>query len=258
MSKPTGHCVFCGKSGSLSKGHLTPRWFLEVLPNPANKHASVQGLYRTFKPDWTRSTPFTVGPTREGRAGTRRPRNTCLDCNGGWMSRIEQEAKSVLRPLIGGHNLALDAEAQTRLARLICLVTMRFEFTDSRPAIPETDRITLRETGDPPADWRIWICKFAGTARAHFWYNRSAVLLAPNSSSGTPPTVLDTQNSMFVWGRFCATALSSTVLTDRTGFDGQLHRIWPVAEATIYTKKLKRLDDRKSALLADALLRRFF
>jgi hypothetical protein len=176
------------------------------------------------------------------------------------MSRIEEEAKSVLRPLIEGHNLALDAEAQTKLARLICLITMRYEFTDDRPAIPETDRNALRETGDPPPDWRIWICKFAGTARAQFWYTRSAVLLEPSATSRPSPEVLDTQNSMFVWGRFCATAFSSTatvVHADRTGFDGQLHRIWPVVETIVNTKKLKRLDDRKAALLADALLRRF-
>jgi hypothetical protein len=172
------------------------------------------------------------------------------------MSRIEEEAKGVLRPLIEGHNLALDAESQTKLARLICLTTMRAEFTDDRRVIPEADRNTLRETGDPPQDWRIWICKFAGTRRAQFWYNRSAVLLEPNATSGPYPMVLDTQNSMFVWGRFCTTVLSSTVLTDRTGFDGQLHRIWPIIETTVNTKKLKRLDDRKAALLADALLRR--
>lgn len=257
MSKPTTPCVFCGKPGKLTKGHITPKWFLEVLPNPADKHGSFQGLYRTFKPDPARSTPFAAGPIRQGRAGSRKPRNTCFKCNGGWMSRIEEEAKSVLRPLIEGHNLALDAEAQTKLARLICLIAMRAEFTDDKPAIPEMDRNTLRETGNPPPDWRIWICKFAGTARGKFWYTRSAVLLEPNATSSNPPTVLDTQTSMFVWGRFCTIALSSTVLTDRTGFDGQLHRIWPVVEAIVDTKKLKRLDDRKAALLADALLRRY-
>lgn len=252
MSQPVTLCVFCGKPGA-TKGHITPKWFLKVLPNPATKHGTFQGLYRTFKPGPTVNfTPFKLGPIKQGRAGTKRPRNTCLKCNNGWMSRIEQDAQDILSPLIQGTDLILDRDAQTKLARLIGLITMRAEFTGEKPAIPASDRDILRESGDPPAHWRIWVCKFVGKEASKFWYTRSA--LGSNVPPGTVPTTLDTQNSMFVWGSFCASAMSSTVLKDHAGYDGSLHRIWPVVDPTIDSKTLKKIDDRSAASLADALL----
>jgi hypothetical protein len=199
MSKPTTLCVFCGKPGA-TKGHVWPKWMLKVLPNKANQRINVQGFYRTFQPAPTKTTPLNR-VLRQGRGGTQKTRNTCLKCNGGWMSVIEGNAKPTLERLIKGEYFQLSANEQQKIAALISLVTMRGEFLDRRLAIPASDRKWIEENGTPPAGWKIWISWFVGVRGAEFWYNRSTVQLADKDTPppGGPPSY-NTQASTFVLG----------------------------------------------------------
>src|SRR5258708_255743 len=90
MSKPAGRCVFCGGTG-LTRGHVWPDWLNKILPKTATHHEQETGKFNTFQT----SVPGPEHSVRigHGHARTRKPRNTCVTCNGGWMSLIEDRAR---------------------------------------------------------------------------------------------------------------------------------------------------------------------
>jgi hypothetical protein len=241
----------------------------KVLPNWANRHLNYQGMYRTFesKPDPRRTTP-TQTKVREGRAVSKKLRNTCLKCNNGWMHAIEDEAKPSLEKLIRNESIVLDQEAQQKLASLISLVTIRAEFLDRKFGSTKSEKDFLREHGVPPPNWRIWIARFIGSAPGDYWYNRFALRLGPKkeletflSASEFKSNVLptyNTQSSTFVWGQFCCTVVSSTYLTEFKGYDGKLPRIWPFCVPIIDSKLLPMLTDQGAATLGDAVGKFFY
>ena len=88
MSNPRGKCVFCGKSGKLTKSHVWPEWTEAILPATATHHEQVIGEFATFIPKV--GGPPQFRKRKEGHVGTRKPRNTCKKCNGVWMRHIEE------------------------------------------------------------------------------------------------------------------------------------------------------------------------
>src|SRR3982074_3142447 len=124
MSKPAGKCVFCGDTG-LTHGHICPRWLQRILPSNATHHEQIVGEMHTF-------TPQVAGPpfrrqVHQGRVGSRKPRNTCKECNRGWMSRIEDAARNATISMILGNGFILTTFEQRLLASFLCLVSMRIE-----------------------------------------------------------------------------------------------------------------------------------
>jgi hypothetical protein len=159
MSRPAGKCTFCG-GPNLTHGHVWPDWLNTILPVTATHHDQVVGRFETF-------TQVIPGPeysikTRQGHARTRKPRNTCKRCNGGWMSIIESAAMKSMTPLILGEESRLRMDDQCTIAALLCLINMRLEFLGEFRAIPAADRPAIRETRLPPAGWCIWLAKFIG------------------------------------------------------------------------------------------------
>ena len=79
------------------------------------------------------------------------------------MSRVEEDAIPYASPLILGHSYILDSKGQCALATLLCLITMRVEFTDRANLVTsQIERTFLMEKLEPPANWKIWIARFAG------------------------------------------------------------------------------------------------
>src|SRR5258708_17123026 len=124
MLKPAGKCAFC-RGPKLTKGHIWPESFGSILPSAAQYHEQRISGFSTFQSD-------VPGPGMWERVGTgplqkRRPRNTCVSCNGGWMSLIESAALPVVSPLILGKRSFLDLRAQQKLASVLTLSLMRIE-----------------------------------------------------------------------------------------------------------------------------------
>jgi hypothetical protein len=256
MSRSITRCVFCGRPG-VTKGHVWPKWMSKVLANPVDRHMNVQGRYRTFNPTQTRSTPFQT-EVRQGRGASRKPRNTCLKCNSGWMRTIEDAAKPSLTKLIKGQSFLLDKEEQKKVASLICLISVRAEYLDGKLSISDSDRDWLREKGSPPQNWKIWIGYFSGQKAGEYWYNRSALQVESEMRSLKPYEVAryNTHSSTFVMGRLCCTAICSTFvdITKIKGYDAQILRIWPI-QWNINTAMLPRLTDGGVASLGEAMAR---
>jgi len=82
-----GTCIFCGTTGKMTKEHIFPKWLqlhLGVKKDP------LEISFYSEKPETVRTLTY----------NTHVNRNVCAECNNGWMSRLETEAKPILLSLI--------------------------------------------------------------------------------------------------------------------------------------------------------------
>ncbi len=101
-------CLFCGRGGKMSKEHLWPRWVQAAIAPDQRGRKIRNALY-----DGPPGEPFKAweAPVFETTV-----KGVCVECNGGWMSKIEASAKPFALPLVLGRSIALASEAQRKLA----------------------------------------------------------------------------------------------------------------------------------------------
>ncbi|WP_426615752.1 hypothetical protein [Bradyrhizobium sp. McL0616] len=242
MSKSQKRCVFCGGTPA-TKSHIWPDW-LDSLPlDKATHHEVHVGKLETFVSAAEGPSPQTQ--VRQGRAGARKPRNVCLACNGGWMSRIEQLTKPTLSALILGSPILLRPADQWWLASLITLITIRMEFTAPQmQAVPVADRQTLMVTGAAPLhSWKIWIAQFADPQSDDFWTGHLGMQLVSSPAEVFRPHKCNAQVTTMVIGKFIAHVASSSVMSIPDGYSGiGLAKIWPTGQFDISSTSLPTLN----------------
>jgi hypothetical protein len=87
-------CLFCGKSDvKLSNEHVVPEWLLEYLELPEDDKL-FQGVAYSNTGDLVHD------PRVHSTFNFVQGRVCKVDCNGGWMSRLESQASPLLKPLI--------------------------------------------------------------------------------------------------------------------------------------------------------------
>ena len=232
-SSKQGKCIFCNGSG-LTKQHVWPDWFKNVLPRDGNEHT--QFLTRFFN-DYPNNTVI-IQPDlikRQGHTGTRKIRNVCVKCNTGWMSNLEEKAKPILISLIFGEQFTLDFDSQLIIASWAVMTSIMGEFTDIKTAaIPHAHRKIFMETNRPPVGWKIWVGRYRGEQ----WkqrYRHHGFALLPRNQVGKVKPEMNTQSSTFVMGELLIYATSSTILD--INIEGDISRklipIWPLKETNI-------------------------
>jgi hypothetical protein len=231
MSKLRGCCAFCGKPGDLTKSHVWPEWAEAILPETATHHEQIIGQFYTFKP--TVKGPAFFQKLKPGHVGTRKPRNTCAACNGGWMRLIEENTMPFLCYLLLAQPHLLDLAEQQMLAALLCLVSMRIDVSWRGPkAVPQSDREWLMENPEPPANWKIWIARYVGSQRMDQRHTPMQIASSPNVATGEE--YCNTQVTSLVVGQFYAHLFSSTAWKDFAGYEGaDLIQLWPLTQRII-------------------------
>jgi hypothetical protein len=139
-------CIFCGK-GPTTKEHVWPQWMLDALGRNATINV------------WRDQDDAGTAWRARGEGGQVQVKCVCADCNSGWMSNLEGEAKILLGPLINDVSLRLDAAQQQLIAVWCTKTAMVWEFTGrARNWFYSTaEREHLRTDRSLPADTRIWI-----------------------------------------------------------------------------------------------------
>jgi hypothetical protein len=202
-----GRCVFCGARG-LTKGHIWPDWIARVLPYTATHHEEEVGRFFTFTPAMP-TPPYRIR-TRQGAAVARKPRNTCLRCNGGWMSRVEALSKHFTTALIGGHSTIFAPFLQLATSALLCLIVMRLEFTTDQQAVAAEDRDWLRLYREPSRHWKIWIARFTDADTEARWSLTYGLRLESSPTADGTVDFCDARVTTFVIGRLVAHIFYST------------------------------------------------
>ncbi|MFZ0382700.1 MAG: hypothetical protein WCD11_33685 [Solirubrobacteraceae bacterium] len=150
ISRP--QCIFC-RHEQVSDEHVFGRWVSRLLADGA---------------------PFTLTKTPGRRASglkiiNVKNRAICAACNGGWMSRSESEAKTLLPPMIRGEPIHWDSAQQARVARWAFKTALMLDRSSlaSRVAPPHHFSF-LFEQQSPPASVTIYLARyFPGASEDH-------------------------------------------------------------------------------------------
>jgi hypothetical protein len=253
MSKAPGTCVFCGGTGGLTKGHVWPDFLTRVLPTDATHHEQEVGKFYTFEskvpgPDYSKQ-------RRQGHAGTRKPRNTCLACNTGWMSTIENAAMPYMERLVQGTPFLLNTLGQRQVAALLVLMTMRLEFLGTIRVIQQSERDWLHEHHWPTDNWKIWIGRYGGTRGDENWSRTWGGQFGPKPADKVGAEYCNVHVTTMVIGQLCA-HLGYSSVTDFPGYSGiSLYQLWPPACFDLDTYDLPSMSDQDVLLLHEAFAR---
>jgi hypothetical protein len=244
MSKPRGRCVYCGRF-DVTKQHVWPDWLSVVLPTTESSHHHL--LMEMTSPAHNVMSLRPRVEVRRGGLGTRKIRNVCAQCNGGWMSRLESAAKSHLTKLILGRPLVLNSDDQRALAAWVTMFCITAEFTDrAHMGIPKGDRLALMESSGPLANWKIFIGRYVGIETTKRYSHIGGELRIIQSTGFLDATV---QRTILVAGELLAYAFSATCplhhVEARFGpeHDVPLKQIWPVVHETLCSESLEEFGD---------------
>jgi len=171
------------------------------------------------------------------------------------MSRIENNAISVGTKLIKGDEFLLDTEGQRKLAAFLCLMAMRLEFLGRMRAIPPSDRVFLKDHGEPPGLWTIWIAGYRGENADEHWSRYCGMQIGSTPAEKVGPDYCNTQVTTMVIGKLCAHLFSSTE-TPILGYEGiRLMRVWPLTDLDMNTRFLPTIPENAILWLHEALAR---
>jgi hypothetical protein len=252
MSKPAGRCVFCDNPRDLTKSHIWPEWIENILPQTATHHEQSIGSFDTFVPTAQRLAFHQR--VRQGHVATRKPRNTCKKCNGGWMRHIEEAAISIMPPLLLSRQDLLNTLDQRLLASFLCLICMRVELSSRTRSIPPTDHHWLMDHFEPPANWKIWIARYAGGPLIDERYTALQIASSKNVTAGVE--YCNSQVTTLVIGQLCAHLYSSTAWPDFPGYEGiELAPIWPQRCLDIEVSMLPTITEADVPWLHEAITR---
>ena len=252
MTQAGGRCVFCGGRG-LTKGHVWPDWLNKILPKSATHHEQETGKFNTFEA--AVPGPQHVIKVAQGHARSRKPRNTCLRCNGGWMSLMEDRARGCATRLILDLPQLMDLGDQNSVASLLTLIAMRLEFLGEMRAISNQERDWLRYYREPSDDWKIWISAFGGDDGDEHWSRTYAAQLEPERTDLVGPEYCNVRVSTLVMGKLCAHLFYSPII-DFRGYEGiSLAQIWPRQNLYVDTSELSVMSGRDAPFLHEAFAR---
>jgi hypothetical protein len=217
-------------------------WTKGYVERTANKHSHAN----VFVPRPGEPEPPNVR-TRAGDHLDAQVHNVCAECNSGWLSRIQNDAKSILIPLFEGRPCILDEGAQKALATWVAMATITGEYLAKdrqRIAVPQSDRTWLMQNGTAPPGWAIWIGHYARQQNPVQWVKAGFPVV---DADELPETVSDDdrmptlQTTAFSVGDFYAFAMSSHFPEIPKGWDWRtapaartlMKPVWPPTIAVI-------------------------
>ena len=209
-----GRCVFCGWEGTLTKEHAWPDWIRDVLPA-----GHVKGHSQQHRVAATTGEVTAITPVLHEKAANRKVQVVCQrECNGGWMSDLENTAKPLLVPIILGEAPHLSEQDQTTISLWAAKTAMMLQLMHPMAirGIPAAHYQYVYEHREAPSPMRVWL----SAASSHFYrtahYTRGYRLpgavppwLQPPPGEPTPPNAY---TSVMVIGRLVISLLGWTIL----------------------------------------------
>ena len=158
----TGSCIFCGRTGNLTKQHVFSDWLKQLIPrNPKGSLHFKSPSH--FVPSSTFEHSRQIYKSSQGDVGTRKIRNVCAGCNGGWMSVIEGNVKSILSELIQGTAATITEKEKLEISKWIVQTCIMGEYVHPEDrSIQSYHRRYFMNNLQPGPGWQIWIGKYAG------------------------------------------------------------------------------------------------
>jgi hypothetical protein len=171
---PPARCIFCGRLGSpgnkLSEQHILPQWLRKVVPGAADPEQIIGRIRNNSKVDFDRGRGFTV-----------RAKICCEECNTGWMSDLENQAKPILRPLVLGDDWEVDAENSETIARWTFMTACCAAAATGRDVsvIPRSQLLAFRDSDGMhlPMQFKVFLGHADRTEEVREGFSRTSDLL---------------------------------------------------------------------------------
>ena len=145
-------CIFCCGEARQTKEHAVPQWFAKL--KPANVSVRVEGEHRNVQ-KWDILTDKVELKVR----------GCCTECNSGWMSDLEDEARPILLPLIGGQEVQLVVSAQRVIATWAMKTVMVLEYSSASSRLnyfSQEEREALRSERRLPYSTAVFLAGYLG------------------------------------------------------------------------------------------------
>ena len=242
-SRPPRTCIFCGNTG-LTREHVWANWLRNYIPKNRPRHSILSGIIERCG-----SLTHEIRH-REGDPLSRQLRVVCgatkrraEGCNNGWMGKLQETAKDIVIPLIKGDTYCLTKEHQRTLASWCAMTVMVAEcLAKDQGAVTYSERNSLKTSGEPPSNWKIWIARYARHDWPSDWVHRSIRVSdtnVPNPADCTLP-LPNTQFTTIIVGQLLIHAASCEDQSIIDGFNFEpwtnnlLVPIWPNQHTAVF------------------------
>lgn len=219
------NCRFCGSEAKLTGEHIFPDWIRKATGGDGGAH------YFRRKADGTVDNWQTL-------AYKTKVKDVCLDCNSGWMSKIEAAVIPILTPMIfESASAELHEPELTYVATWVALRSLVVPLASGPDDIPVEYYRTLHHSRTVLPNSAVWLGHLAGTdARTAFFLG---VTLDANVNGNKPAGYVATM----AIGALITRVL---VLDPRIGelgpvsngnHDESLLRVWPNIDLVVWPPK---------------------
>jgi hypothetical protein len=174
----------CGARGTLTREDVISGWIKEVLAElhpptgrvRITRNVTQQGHYLGF------------AQTVKGAVNAYKLRVVCSErCNGGWMSRLENETKTILAPLILGQRRSLTRKDQEVVARWLRLKSLFFDLNDPGHRIfTSEDFEEFFRHPDASSVWGAWLGRYDAAVSLDQSMHVRAPILTSRPYEGRP------------------------------------------------------------------------
>lgn len=148
-------CIFCGGRPT-TREHVWPEWLRRKLGGEETmRHTALLERGGEVAEQWA----------FDDRPYKLTAKVVCAECNGGWMSQLEEAAKAILAGMIERRGRELHAGGQAELAKWALLKAIIFDQASAREARVLFPGLysQLYSCGEPPRDGcRIWLATYGG------------------------------------------------------------------------------------------------
>jgi hypothetical protein len=225
-------CVLCGNTigrGTHSRQHVFPDW-LEQFFIPQDEAGEPIEYQRKLKrrgeqmrtEEW-RDLPFNM-----------KVKVLCKPCNNEWCNELENAAKPLLIPMIGGNKLTLTAVDQTAIATWATLLILMLQLThrDGERSIADDAYRWFRKWGAPLPNEQIWIALYDGAGEWPVSYRHYGMSIYPAAVS-KPPEDLNAHGLVITIGYLAIVGFGHTlggslqVSPQRGAPTALLRALWP-------------------------------
>lgn len=191
-------CIFCGNQGGMSKEHLWPNWLnnlREKDPKAKYQEGDAFGLGSN------EANRFKMN-VRSGDVMTKKFRVVCRDCNGGWMSSIEERIKPLLLSAFGDCDKFLTKQELNDLSIWLAMKNMVAEQTDEESVVTSRQECHLfKQSLALPRYYKIYAARHSLNTTALYSRETAFLKAHPDASNELDGLHRNTQVTTLIVGK---------------------------------------------------------
>ena len=219
-------CIFCGCK-SLTAEDYWPKWLQRFLPSPFN--SSLHTTTLSLNDDKPMRIREMIINRNKGPLQTPL-KVVCHLCNNRWMSNLQRETSTHLKPLIDGNWVEFTERSQALIAAWATMFVMVYDFADMvTQNVTQSERTLFKDTKLPPPNWIISIGRML-TSHAHGEVWKRSFGLWPPPTDAVSNTY-NFQSTTFSAGRLLLNVVSNTseavITPQEIGAELRLEVVWP-------------------------------